>query len=133
MDDTCEKTEAQAIPSLMPEPKDLKPELLYGFAIRGREAGECPPGPCPPSSGEGGEHRETEAVPGEEERAKKREQMYECPDCEAVFTVATYRTPKSVPCLVWPLHCPFCMGLRVGKRGTRETNARRVCQVRRTK
>lgn len=39
----------------------------------------------------------------------KSTKMYECGACETVFLVAIYRTPKSMPCLREPLHCPFCM------------------------
>lgn len=40
---------------------------------------------------------------------RTHEKMYECSACTSVFVVAIYRTPKSMPCLREPLHCPFCM------------------------
>ena len=44
------------------------------------------------------------------ERVKRVwDKMYECSACETVFSVAIFRTPKSMQCLREPLHCPFCM------------------------
>ena len=39
----------------------------------------------------------------------KYERMYECSACTSVFILIQYRRPESMPCLIEPLHCPYCM------------------------
>ena len=40
---------------------------------------------------------------------RQYQRMYECSACTSVFILIQYRRPESMPCLVEPLHCPYCM------------------------